>query len=117
LRLSGPVVGYATNAFHPKRLFQRSGCSLFNARETPEEAANVMRAHLDRKPRRREGRKRILAPIPPPSRALFRAPEIEAFIAAAREQPSQPECVEIVSLPLPLHEVGKLSGGKTVQRT
>ena len=111
-----PVVGYTTKEF-PAFYSRESGLQLVHRVDTPEEAANVMRAQWGAAKRgASQGRKTgILFANPAPRETALPQVEMEAFIVVALRAAERAGVRGKDVTPFLLQEVARLSGGKTLK--
>jgi len=107
--LAVPVIGYQTDEF-PAFYSRESGLPVSARADSPEEAAEIARAHWQV-----AGKRGLLVAAPPPSDSALPAAEIEGHIeqalAEAREQGIRGQAVT----PFLLARVSELSGGASLE--
>jgi pseudouridylate synthase len=115
LETSGiPVVGYGTNEF-PAFYSRESGLPLQHRVDAPDEAARLMCIHWDLGWLGQGTSAGVLIVNPPPADAALPRAEVEALVAEALKSAEAAGIRGKAVTPFLLEELGRRSGGKTLQ--
>jgi pseudouridylate synthase len=109
-----PVVGYGTNEF-PAFYSRESGLPLQHRVNAPDEAARLMCIHWDLGWLGQGTSAGVLIVNPPPADAALPRAEVEALVAEALESAEAAGIRGKAVTPFLLEELGRRSGGKTLQ--
>jgi pseudouridine-5'-phosphate glycosidase len=109
-----PVVGYGTNEF-PAFYSRESGLPLQHRVDAPDEAARLMCIHWDLGWLGQGTSAGILIVNPPPADAALPRAEVEALVAEALQSAEATGIRGKAVTPFLLEELGRRSGGKTLQ--
>jgi pseudouridine-5'-phosphate glycosidase len=109
-----PVVGYATNEF-PAFYSRESGLPLQHRVDAPDEAARLMCIHWDLGWLGQGTTAGILIVNPPPADAALPRDEVESLVAGALESAEAAGIRGKNVTPFLLEELGRKSGGRTLQ--
>jgi pseudouridine-5'-phosphate glycosidase len=109
-----PVVGFGTNEF-PAFYSRRSGLPLQHRVDSPDDAARLMRIQWDLGCWGQGFSAGIVIANPPPVESALAREEIESLVASALEAADRAGVRGKSVTPFLLEEVGRMSGGKTLE--
>jgi pseudouridylate synthase len=109
-----PVVGYGTNEF-PAFYSRESGLPLQHRVDTPDEAARLMCIHWDLGWLGQGSTAGIVIVNPPPTEKALPRAEVESLVTAALESAEAQGIRGKSVTPFLLQELGRNSGGKTLE--